>query len=108
MLPRNLALLNPLSADADPRLRAMAYFWVVLAVFPGWLAWRGANRPPAPRFFGCTIPVAALFVATALLFASVIETRVFVPLIPLLLPPALAMFAEVSGEPAPVDRSVRI
>jgi hypothetical protein len=92
MVPKNIEYTRILPPGFDPYTRIAGLLWIVLLVFPGWLAWKGARSAGAPRFFLSAWIVAVLFVGIAWLFAAIIETRVFVPALPLLLPGALAAF----------------
>jgi hypothetical protein len=92
MVPKNLEYSRVLPPGFDPFTRIAGFFWIVLLVVPGWFALEGARRSEAPRFFGSAWAIALLFVVVAWLFAAIIETRVFVPALPLLLPGAVAAF----------------
>ena len=94
MVPKNLEYMRILPPGFDPYTRVAGFFWVFLLAWPGWLAFRASRQPQAPAFFRSACTIAALFVVVAWLFAAVIETRVFVPVLPLLLPGAVAAFAE--------------
>jgi hypothetical protein len=93
MLPRNLSYVTVLPEGFDPYTRVFGFFWILLLVVPLWLAWHGARSEGAPTFFRSGLIVAALFTVVAWLFAAIVETRVFVPMLPLLLPGAVAAFA---------------
>jgi hypothetical protein len=94
---RNLQFLALLPADYDLYYRAYAWFVVVMALplaYAAWLTWRKLPR----MVRAATGVVAPLFVLTSLLFSSVIETRIFTPLLPLLAPPMLfALFKDDAG-----------
>jgi hypothetical protein len=99
MLPKNLEYMKILPAGFDPYTRVAGFFWIALLGVPAWLAFTAWSTPGAPAFFRSAATIAGLFVAVACLFAAVIETRVFVPALPLLLPGAVAAFAPPrSGE----------
>lgn len=99
MVSKNLEYSRILPAGFDPFTRFAGFFWIVLLAVPGWFALGAARRPGVPRFFLNAWIVAALFTAIAWLFAAIIETRVFVPVLPLLLPGALAAF--IPPDPPP-------
>jgi hypothetical protein len=94
MVPKNLSYLTVLPPGFDPYTRIFGFFWILLVAIPLWLAWNGARAPGAPRFFRSGVIVAVALSVVAWLFAAVIETRVFVPVLPLLLPGAIAAFAQ--------------
>lgn len=72
----------------DLYYRGFAWFVVVLSVPLVWAAASGWRE--LPRAARASVAVAApLLVVTGLLFSSVIETRIFTPLLPLLVPAAL-------------------
>jgi hypothetical protein len=92
MVSRNLEYLTVLPAGFDPYTRIAGFFWIVLLGVPGWFAVQAVRRADAPVFYRSATIIAGLFIAIAWLFAAIIETRVFVPALPLLLPAALAGF----------------
>jgi hypothetical protein len=94
MVPMNLQYTKVLPAGFDPYTRVAGFLWLPLVAIPGWLACAGARRPGAPWFLTSGCIVAGLFVIVAWLFAAIIETRVFVPALPLLLPAAVAAFTD--------------
>jgi hypothetical protein len=96
MPARNLSYLKILPPGFDPYTRVAGLFWVVLLAFPAYLAFKSARTPECPQFFKAAFLVAAVFVLVAWLFAAIIETRVFTPVMPLLLPGALAAFTPPS------------
>lgn len=95
MVPRNVEYMKVLPAGFDPYTRVAGFFWVVLLVPAAWFAWTAMRQPGAPSFFRSAAMVGALFVVVAWLFAAIIETRVFMPALPLLLPAAVGAFAPV-------------
>lgn len=101
MVGRNLDSMQVLPVGFDPYTRIAGFFWIALLGVPAWFAFVAARRPGAPAFFRSAAAIAALFVLVAWLFAAVIETRVFVPVLPLLLPAAVGAFAQPSGTAAP-------
>jgi len=80
---RNLEFLGLLPDNYDPYFRAYAWFGLVL-IGPGvWIGWRSWARQP--RFTrSALLVVVPTFVSTAFLFSSIIETRIFTPMIPVL------------------------
>jgi hypothetical protein len=94
MLSQNLESMKVLPAGFDPYTRIAGFFWLILVGVPGSLAFTAARQPGSPPFFRHAFEIAALFVVVAWLFAAIIETRVFLPVLPLLLPAATAAFAE--------------
>jgi hypothetical protein len=80
---RNLADLGLLPANYDPYYRAYAYFAVVLFGPMLYLALKARDAPPFVRRALMIVPV---FVAVAFTFSSIIESRIFTPLYPLVLP----------------------
>ncbi len=86
---RNLEFLRLLPDNYDPYFRAYAWFGVVLIGPVAWIGWRSWGRQP--RFTrSALVVVIPGFVATAFFFSSIIETRIFTPLIPMLA--AIVMF----------------
>jgi hypothetical protein len=92
MVPKNLQYSRILPAGFDPYTRFAGFFWIVVLAAPAWFAFSAARQPGAPRYFRSAWLVAMLFITIAWLFAAIIETRVFVPAMPLLLPGAVAAF----------------
>lgn len=90
MVNENLGVLGLLPSNFDPYTRASAYFWILLAVPLLWLAWHARRRPDLPTFLRRAPEVACVNLVIGFLFAAVIESRVFTPLLPLLVPTALA------------------
>ena len=93
MIAENLQMLRLLPAGFDPYTRVAGYFWLVLFGPSTYFALRGLKRQGAPTFFRSSLVTASAFFIVAWLFAAIIEVRVFVPLVPLVLPPALYYFA---------------
>ncbi len=96
MLKENLVFLNSLAPNVDPRLRVFGYFWLALFGIPGWLAIRGVRRPATPLFLKRTLGVALLFLLTSFAVATIVESRVFLPMFPLLAPSAMRAFVDVA------------
>jgi hypothetical protein len=92
MVEKNWSSLRVLPPGFDPYTRLFGFFWIFLVAIPFWVAWSGARRPGVPAFFLNGVIVAGLFSIIAWLFAAIVETRVFVPVLPLLLPAAVAGF----------------
>ena len=83
--PQNLKFLELLPAAYDPYYRAFAWFVVLLGAPLVLLI--GRTWPHQPRFTKvATAIVTPAFVLVAFLFSSIIETRIFTPLLPLLIP----------------------
>lgn len=99
MVPRNLDFMKTLPAGFDPYMRIAGWFWIFLLAPPMWFAFSATRRAGAPGFFRSALITAMLLIGVAWLFAAIIETRVFMPAIPLLLPGAVTAFA------TPVNRS---
>ena len=57
--------------------------------------------------FGRALGVACLLLATGVTISSVIESRIFTPLLPLLLPAALAGLGAASNETGSVSETPR-
>jgi hypothetical protein len=104
MVKENLGVLGLLPANFDPYTRASAYFWILLAAPLLWLAFRARRRADLPVFLRRSPEVGCVTLVVGFLFAAVIESRVFTPLLPLLVPAALASLVG----PAPgAHRAVR-
>jgi hypothetical protein len=94
-LGRNLEFLRLVPVGYDPYYRAYAWFVVALFAPLAWLVVAVRARLPwFPRY----VPLVALpFVAVAFTLSSVIETRIFTPLFPLLVPAVMfAVFPPIS------------
>ena len=63
--------------------------WLFLSVPLFVLAFAGITRVGWSSYFGRATAVAGSLVVTGFLISSVLESRIFVPLLPLLVPPAL-------------------
>ena len=101
MVKENLGVLGLLPANFDPYTRASAYFWILLAAPLLWLAFRARRRADLPAFLRRSPEIGCVTLVIGFLFAAVIESRVFTPLLPLLLPAALAALVA----PAPVGHA---
>jgi hypothetical protein len=87
---RNLEFLRLLPDAYDPYFRAYAWFGVILAGPILWMGWR--SWPDQPRLAkSALLVVIPAFFVTAFCFSSIIETRIFTPLVPLLA--VVVMFA---------------
>lgn len=87
---RNIEFLGLLPGNFDPYFRAYAWFGVVLVAPVAWLGWRSWARQP--RFTrSALLVVIPSFLVTAFCFSSIIEARIFTPLIPILA--AIVMFS---------------
>jgi len=98
-LTRNLSFFALLPPGFDPYYRAYAWFVVILV---GPLVWAAVGSwPRLPRMVRAGVSIVApVFVLTAMLFSSVIETRIFTPLLPLLVPVAVfALFPATHRDP---------
>lgn len=87
-LGRNLEFLQLLPDNYDPYYRAFAWFFVILIVPGVALVLSTWHRQPRLTRAGAVVVVPVL-VVVSMLFTSVIETRVFTPVFPLLLPGVL-------------------
>jgi hypothetical protein len=85
---RNLVFLRLLPPAYDPYYRAYAWFAAVLIVPLVWAAWRARQVLPRVLRMGAFV-ITPAFVVVALLFSSVIETRIFTPVLPLAAPAVL-------------------
>lgn len=92
MLDQNLGVLKILPEAFDPYTRVVAYLGLVFLAIPVWLAIEGARTAGAPAFFRRSIPVAGLFFVTCVLFSALAESRIFLPMVPLVLPGAVRVF----------------
>lgn len=93
---RNLTDLGLLPDAFDPYYRAYAYFAFVLF---GPMIWLALRPRTAPLFVRRALLVVPLVGAIAFMFSNIIESRIFTPLYPLVLPGMMfALF-----EPARVD-----
>ncbi len=90
MLPTNLGVLVPLPANFDPYVRVSGYMWLFLSVPLFWFGVRGARLRGWRSDFGSGVAISALLIAVGFTISSVIESRIFTPMFPLLLPPAMA------------------
>lgn len=93
MVPRNLSYVSVLPPGFDPYTRIFGFFWILLVAVPAWIAWEGTRIPGAPRIFFNSLLTGLCLSVIAWLFAAVVETRVFTPVLPLLLPGAVAAFS---------------
>ena len=95
---RNLEFLRLLPENYDPYYRAYAYFGIVLFGSLMALAMSRA-RNPQPLFVRRALWVVPMIAGVAFAISSIIESRIFTPLYPLLMP--AVMFSLL-----PADRSV--
>ena len=87
---RNLDFLGLLPPGYDPYYRA--YAWFVVALF-GPLAWLAVTVRQQLPWFPRHVPIVAIpFVVVAVTLSSIIETRIFTPLFPLLIRRMFAVF----------------
>lgn len=101
MLPTNLSALVPLPANYDPYVRVSGYMWLILSVPLLAFAAAGARRVGWSTLIGRAIGVAGLLLVVGFTISSVIESRIFTPLFPLLIPGALAGLGFVPEHPDP-------
>jgi hypothetical protein len=97
-LGRNLEFLKLLPPAYDVYYRAYAYFGLVLAA--PFLIWALVSLRRQPSFCRRALLVVPPFVLVSFTISSIIETRIFTPLYPLVLPGALCAFlpaAETAG-----------
>jgi hypothetical protein len=81
---RNLQFLKLLPSAYDPYYRIYAYFAIVL--FGGLLLVAAAASGPRPLFISRALLVVPLFCLVAFSISSIIESRIFTPLYPLIMP----------------------
>jgi hypothetical protein len=86
MLWQNLALLKPLPSGFDPYVRVVGYFWLVLLAVPAAIALSGLRRSGTPRFFVSGAVASAVMLAVAFTIAAIAESRVLLPVVPMLAP----------------------
>jgi hypothetical protein len=84
---RNVADLGLLPAPFDPYYRAYAYFGIALF---GPLIYLAVCSQAAPSFARRALLVVPIFVAVCFTFSNIIESRIFTPLYPLVLPAVLS------------------
>jgi len=90
-LARNLDFLKLLPENYDPYYRAYAYF--ALLLFGGLLAVAIHEAAPEDPFIARALWVVPLFGAVAFSVSSIIETRIFTPLYPLMMPAVISALA---------------
>jgi hypothetical protein len=96
-LVRNLEFLKLLPPAFDPYYRAYAYFGLVAIGPMAYLA----LKADGPLFMRRALLVVPVFVAVAFLFSSIVESRIFTPVLTLVLPGVIFyLFAPIprSGE----------
>lgn len=106
--PQNLKFLMLLSTAYDPYYRVFAWFVVLLIAPLLWLIARTWSQQPRFTRVASTIVVPA-FLLVSFLFSSIIETRIFTPLLPLLIPGALVALIPLrdgAGAASPRSESV--
>ena len=97
VLWQNLDYLQVFDSTIEVRLRIFGWFWLAILAVPTVLAVRGARLPDAPPMARDATGVALVFIATCLVTASIVETRVLVPVFPLLAPAALHFATTQTG-----------
>ena len=80
---RNIEFLKLMPDNFDPYTRVYAWFGLVLVGPAVWLGWRSWTHQPRLTRMALLIVMPA-FLVTAFLFSSIIEARIFTPLIPML------------------------
>jgi hypothetical protein len=90
---RNVTDLGLLPPAFDPYYRAYAWFGLMLF---GPLLYFGVRAGAAPPYARRALLVVPCFVAVAFTFSNIIETRIFTPIYPLVLPAALSFFFKPS------------
>ena len=96
---RNLDFLKLLPENYDPYYRAYAYFGLVL--FGGLLAIAIRDGSPKPPFIARALWVVPLFGVVAFTISSIIETRIFTPLYPLVMPAVMSALASADTSMRP-------
>lgn len=96
---RNLDFLKLLPENYDPYYRAYAYFGLLL--FGGLLAIAIHDAGPKPPFIARVLWVVPLFGAVAFTISSIIETRIFTPLYPLIMPAVMSALASADTSMRP-------
>jgi hypothetical protein len=86
MFWENLQVLHLLPSGFDPFLRVAGLFWLVLLLLPAILSIWAARQADLPSFMRCSIITAGAFLLVSWTLAAIIETRVLMPLFPLLVP----------------------
>jgi hypothetical protein len=103
-LARNVEFLKLIPPPRDPYYRSLAYFWLV--VFAPLMALAFYRARSKPAFQRRALFVVPCFVLVAITISSIIETRIFTPLYPLILPAAVGtLAADSSPDPKPEDQS---
>jgi hypothetical protein len=92
---RNLSDLALLPANYDPYYRAYAYFGLILF---GPMLYLALQATPPLTMARRALVVVPCFVAVAFSFSNIIETRIFTPLYPLILPALVSSFHPASLE----------
>ena len=95
---RNWAELGLLPPNYDPYYRVYAYFVVVLF---GPMIYLAVKASGAPAFARRALLVVPCFLAVAFIFSSIIETRIFTPLYPLVVPATMFFFF---SHPQPAEK----
>jgi hypothetical protein len=95
---RNWAELGLLPSGYDPYYRAYAYFVVILF---GPMIYLALKAKGAPTFARRALLVVPCFIAVAFIFSSIIETRIFTPLYPLVVPATMFFFF---SHPQPAEK----
>lgn len=95
---RNIEFLGLLPPNYDPYFRAYAWFGLALVGPVFWLGFKSWMKQPRLTRSALVV-VIPTFLMTAFCFSSIIETRVFTPLVPMLA--AVVMFALSGADTRP-------
>ena len=95
---RNWAELGLLPSNYDPYYRAYAYFALILF---GPMIYMALKAKGAPTFARRALLIVPCFIAVAFVFSSIIETRIFTPLYPLVIPATMFFFF---SHPQPAEK----
>lgn len=99
-LTRNLDFLKLLPDNYDPYYRA--YAWFGLALFGGLLTVGLRTQGSPPLFVTRALWVTPLFGAVAFAISSIIESRIFTPLYPLVMPAVIFALGSTDNLTSPV------
>ena len=102
-LGRNLDFLRLLPENFDPYYRAYAYF--ALLLFGGLIAVAlHQMEAPRPLFITRALWIVPMFGAVAFTISSIIESRIFTPLYPLVMPAVIFALASADRPGTPVHQ----
>jgi len=94
---RNIEFLGLLPEAYDPYFRIYAWFGLIILGPAAWIAWRSWRHQPRIARVAMAVVVPS-FVVIAFCFSSLVETRIFTPLVPLVT--VAVMFALTSADNA--------